>query len=106
MPDISDNHKSFAYIIGLCGSFLTLRESSVYFIHQSAKDFLLQQAVDEIFPSGMKAMHYSIFSRSLQVMSDKLRRDIYGLHSPGFPIDRVEKPEPDPLATIRYSCVY
>lgn len=28
-------------IIGLCGSFLTLRAHTVYFVHQSAKDFLL-----------------------------------------------------------------
>jgi hypothetical protein len=27
-------------IISLCGSFLTIREDTVYFVHQSAKDFL------------------------------------------------------------------
>ena len=31
-------------IISLCGSFLTLRERTVYFMHQSAKDFLLAKA--------------------------------------------------------------
>jgi hypothetical protein len=106
MPDISDNRKSLVNIIGLCGSFLTLRNSTVYFIHQSAKDFLLEKAADKIFPSGMNTVHYSIVSRSIQVMSDKLRHDIYGLHSPGFPIDRVEQPKPDPLAAVRYSSIY
>ena len=106
MPDISDNYNSLADIIGLCGSFLTLPDSTVYFIHQSAKDFLLEKAVDKIFPSRMKTVYYSIFSRSLQVISDKLRRDVYSLHDPAISIDQVEPRDPDPLAEVRYSCVY
>jgi hypothetical protein len=39
-------------------------------------------------------------------MSGTLRRDIYSLGNPGFPIHNVKNPEPDPLATIRYSYVY
>jgi hypothetical protein len=39
-------------------------------------------------------------------MSRTLRRDIYDLGSPGFPIDEVKKPESDLLAAIRYSCIY
>ncbi|KAH8782071.1 hypothetical protein BGZ57DRAFT_926059 [Hyaloscypha finlandica] len=39
-------------------------------------------------------------------MSRTLRRDIYGLHTPGFLIDSVKPPDPDPLSTARYSCVY
>ena len=106
-PDISGSHEFLADIIKLCGSFLTLRDPIVYFIHQSVKDFLLEKAMDKIFPSGIKTVHYSIFSRSLQAMPNKLcRRDIYGLRSPGFSIDRVKQPEPDPLAAVRYSCVY
>ncbi|KAH8645549.1 hypothetical protein BGZ61DRAFT_542707 [Ilyonectria robusta] len=31
-------------IIKSCGSFLTLREGVIYFVHQSAKDFLLKKA--------------------------------------------------------------
>jgi hypothetical protein len=31
-------------IIGFCGSFLTLREDTVYFVHQSAKEFLFAKA--------------------------------------------------------------
>jgi hypothetical protein len=39
-------------IVKLCGSFLTLRDRAISFIHQSAKDFLLHRIADEIFPSG------------------------------------------------------
>ena len=102
----SDDLESLEEIIGLCGSFLTIREGIVYFVHQSAKDFLLGKASDGIFPSGMQEVHYTIFSRSLQTMSRTLRRDIYGLHAPGFPVNQINKPKPDPLAQVRYSCIY
>ena len=102
----SDDLELLGEIIGLCGSFLTIRDDIVYFVHQSAKDFLLGKASDGIFPSGMQEVHYMIFSRSLQTMSRTLRRDIYGLRAPGFPIDQINEPEPDPLAAVRYSCIY
>ncbi|WPJ67032.1 hypothetical protein SMAC4_14111 [Sordaria macrospora] len=116
--DISDDPQSLEELIGLCGSFLTLRDQTVYFIHQSAKDFLLGNASDKagnqafletfkwIFPSGKEDVNYTIFSRSLDAMSTTLRRDIYGLRAPGFLSDKVQIPNPDPLATVRYSCVY
>jgi hypothetical protein len=93
-------------IIGLCGSFLTLQGETIYFVHQSAKDFLLTKAVAEVFPSGTEAVHHAIFARSLQAMAKTLRRDMYGLQELGFSIEDVKQPEPDPLASSRYSCVY
>jgi len=45
MPDdIPDNLESLEEIIKVCGSFLTLRKQIVYFVYQSAKDFLLGKA--------------------------------------------------------------
>jgi hypothetical protein len=92
--------------IGFCGSFLTIREGTIYFVHQSAKDFLLKNVSDNIFPSGVRDLHHTIFSRSLQVMSRTLRRDVYGLNVPAISIDEVKQPDPDPLAVARYSCLY
>src|SRR5262249_16227404 len=54
----------------------------------------------------MQSVHHSIFSRSLQIMSAKLKRDMYSLGQPGFPIDQVKQLEPDLLSPARYSCVY
>ncbi|WKT54165.1 hypothetical protein QSH57_004749 [Fusarium oxysporum f. sp. vasinfectum] len=93
-------------IIGSCGSFLTLRNGIIYFVHQSAKDFLLSKASDQILPSGAAHQHHAIFSRSLAAFSQTLERDVYELGFPGFPIDHVSPPDPDPLASIRYSCVF
>ncbi|EGO54028.1 hypothetical protein NEUTE1DRAFT_124378 [Neurospora tetrasperma FGSC 2508] len=91
---ICNNLEFLKDIIGLCGSFLTLREQTIYF------------AFDWIFPKGKEDVHYIIFLRLLDAMSTTLRRDIYGLRAPGFPNDKVQVPNPDPLATVRYSCVY
>lgn len=54
----------------------------------------------------MADVHYSIFLGSLRAMSETLRRNMYGLPSPGFPIDHVQQSKPDPLDAVRYSCVY
>lgn len=84
-------------VINKCNSFLTIRENRTYFIHQSAKDFLLERAFDRIFPSGKADIVYTMFLRSLKVMSKTFRRDMYSLYTPGFPIKKVDLLIPDPL---------
>ncbi|KAK4153208.1 hypothetical protein C8A00DRAFT_43834 [Chaetomidium leptoderma] len=106
LDGVSGDYEALAEIVGLCGSFLTLHKRTISFVHQSAKDFLLKQAHDEIFPSGIEDTHRTIFSRSLRAMRETLRRDIYNLGTPVFSIDNVRSPDPDPLAAVRYSCVY
>jgi hypothetical protein len=93
-------------IIKSCGSFLTIREGTVYFVHQSAKDFLLNEACDVIMPSGIAWQHHTVFSRSVNLLHELLRRDIYNLLHPGFHIDRVHTPNRDLLASICYACIY
>ena len=106
LEGMSDNLDSLGEIIGLCGSFLTIQEGTIYFVHQSAKDYLLTKAFDKIFPFGREEAHYVIFSRSLQAISRTLRRDIYNLRALGYPIERAKQPDPDPLAVSHYSCIY
>ena len=103
---ISANPNKVIKVVNKCGSFLTIRENHTYFIHQSAKDFLLGKAFNRIFPSSKAEVNYTIFSRSREIMSKTLQCDIYMLHAPGFPIDKVEPPVPDPLAVAQYSCLY
>ncbi|KAL5371773.1 hypothetical protein DPSP01_014016 [Paraphaeosphaeria sporulosa] len=106
LEDFVEDLESVRGIIGLCGSFLTLREDSVYFVHQSAKDFIFTNASHEVFPHGIEAAHQAIFSRSLAILSRTLQRDMYYLEALGTPIDNVQPPEPDPLGASRYPCVY
>jgi hypothetical protein len=108
LEDMSDDLDSLQEIIGLCGSFLTVREGTVYFVHQSARDYLLTdaEAVNKIFLSGIGDVHYVIFLRSLKAMTQKLQQDMYKLRLPGISINSVQVPDPDPLAPLRYPCVY
>ncbi|KAF1959162.1 HET-domain-containing protein [Byssothecium circinans] len=106
LEGMADDLESLCEIIGLCGSFLTIRGDTVYFVHQSAKDFLFTKSFHEIFPSGTEEAHYRIFSRSLQVMSTTLRRDMYSLRQLGYPAEQVKQPNPDLLAASRYSYIY
>jgi hypothetical protein len=107
LPTQVQNVNQFtASIVKMCGSFLTIQDDNVYIIHQSAKDFLSEEASHDIFPCGVGDVHHSIFLKSLEIMSRTLRRDIYSLRALGYPIERVKQPDPDPLAASRYSCIY
>jgi hypothetical protein len=106
LEDFVDDQGSVREIVSLCGSFLTLRDDTVYFVHQSAKDFLFAKAFDEVFPTGTGDAHRVIFSRSIAILTRTLHRDMYSLRALGFPIDDVEPPEPDLLAASRYPCIY
>ncbi|KJZ72271.1 hypothetical protein HIM_08312 [Hirsutella minnesotensis 3608] len=100
-----DNVESLKDIVWLCGSFLAIREQTIYLVHQSVKDFFSKNASAFIFPCGTSAVHWKLFCTSLQIM-ESLRRDVYGLGNPGVSIEDVGQPEPDPLAPARYSCLY
>jgi hypothetical protein len=93
-------------IISLCGSFLTLREDTVYFVHQSAKDFLFAKASNTVFPDGTECFHRDLFATSLTILHKTLRRDMYNLQAPGCPVEYVKPPIQDPLALSRYPCFH
>jgi hypothetical protein len=98
-------------IVRLCG-LLSIREDDkvVYFVHQSAKDYLIKheksEILSEIFPIGRAVGHSTIVSRSIEAMEKTLQRDVYRLQHPGLPVAKVTTPHPDPLAPIQYACVY
>jgi hypothetical protein len=77
--DISRQLQHIADMVKLCGSFLTLQDEEVYFIHQTAKDFLLSEDAKPFLSCEISQVHHSIFSRSLDALSRTLRRDIYNL---------------------------
>jgi hypothetical protein len=101
--DFSD--KELKEVIGECGSFLTLQEDIVYFVHQSAQDFLTDSAKSDIFPSGIQDQHYLIFRRSLDALMT-LTRNIYNLEFSGDLCTEISCPKPDPLSHLRYSCLH
>lgn len=106
MTDHVDDIESLNEIIAQCGSFLTVRDDYIYFIHYSAKGFLTKNAYSRIFPTGTSPVQFSILARALEAMSNTLRHDIYGIRLPGFPAEQIKPPDPDLLGEIRCSCVY
>ncbi|KAF3392418.1 hypothetical protein F1880_008932 [Penicillium rolfsii] len=104
--EIAGNARMMEKIVRKSGSFLTVRGKTVYFVHQSAKDYLIEKAGVSIFPSDLAAAHRRMFSLSLQIMNKVLRRDMYSLGALGTLIAEAKKPEPDPLAAAGYSCAY
>ncbi|KAG8664730.1 uncharacterized protein FPOAC1_013510 [Fusarium poae] len=64
-----DDYDDLPQIISSCGSFLTLREGVIYLVHQSAKEFLLNEVSDQVLTYGEVHQHHAIFSKSLTALS-------------------------------------
>jgi hypothetical protein len=103
---IAGRTKDVEALVKMCRSLLTVQGGAVYVVHQSAKDFLVNEVSGSFLSAEINQVHHDLFVRSLQVMCSELRRDIYGLQHPGFPVDQITRPDPDPLARAAYSCVY
>ncbi|KAJ6264400.1 Vegetative incompatibility protein [Drechslerella dactyloides] len=107
LPDgASDDDEYMTETIEFCGSFLRLRGRTILFVHQSAKDYLVGSKSVKAFPDWRIESQQKMIECSIQAMNGTLRRDIYGLRHPGYSIDDVKPPQPDPLALVRYACVY
>ncbi|KAJ1328869.1 ankyrin repeat domain-containing protein 50 [Microdochium nivale] len=91
-------------LVDLCASFVTIRNDTIRFIHQSAKDYL--DVLHTIFPRTREGEHQQVVTRCLKAMSNTLKRDVYGLDRPGFAGLDVVIPSPDPLLAVRYACTY
>ncbi|PTB66461.1 WD40 repeat-like protein [Trichoderma citrinoviride] len=72
----------------------------------AACDFLLR---DKMVAPRIGSQHYAVFSRSLQILSTTLRRDMYNLRHPGALIEEYapnQDQDQDVLRHARYSCIY
>jgi hypothetical protein len=106
--DVSNDIQELQYLVCSCGSFLTLREQTVYFVHQSAKDYFSTGNGSNIFPSGQTKAHGLVANRSLRFMSESLKRDICGLRRPGSLTREVENDIVGSHipAHVQYACCY
>ncbi|KAH6877188.1 Pfs, NACHT and WD domain protein [Thelonectria olida] len=99
---IPDSDKALEEIVDLCGSFLRFQNRTIYFVHDSAKQFLMDSPM--ALPSyAREKQHHAIFLSSLRIMNRTLRRDIMSL---GPLSNGTELAAADPLACLRYSCVH
>lgn len=91
-------------LVSMCGSFLTVVSNTVYFIHQSARDYLEAEQGNVVFAAGHEQIHRQIYFRSLKAMSDTLRQDICDLRDPG-PVTESSQFDWRALMPIKYSCL-
>ena len=106
--NISDDEGDIEELVGLCGSFLTVREQTVYLVHQSTKDYRSDGKRKDIFLLGQEYEHINTASLCLEKMSTILRKNICNLQAPGFSLGDVEQ------SSIRahipfyaqYACLY
>ncbi|KAI1159803.1 hypothetical protein F5B18DRAFT_559525 [Nemania serpens] len=93
-------------IVELCGSLLTIVDNTVYFVHQSAKDYLIEHASRLILGESVDAGHYTVMTRSIQVLSNTFKKNMCELPSLVSGIDTLRVLNPDPLDEMNYTSVY
>lgn len=96
-------------IAGSCGSFLIVREqNTVYFVHQSAKDYFTTGVGSSIFPSGQTQAHSQLACQLMQLMSESLKTDVCGLQRPGTLVQEIESGIVGRClpGQIQYACCY
>ena len=96
--ELSNDLQSLNDLVDRCGSFLTVQEEIIYFVHQSAKDYFKIGKGKHIFPLGLVDEHYKITRRSFQVMSDTLKRDICNIRMQDALISEMTNINREPLA--------
>jgi hypothetical protein len=91
-------------LVDKCGSFLTVKDDTVYLIHQSAKDYLLGNDRSKVREGATVRGHADISRLSIKAIST-LKRNIYDLPHPGFKLKDISL-VPDLLTPIQYACVF
>ncbi|KAF5247118.1 hypothetical protein FAUST_970 [Fusarium austroamericanum] len=99
-----ENTETLSNIVRSCGSFLAIRNSTVYTVHQSVKDFL--RGSHEVMKSGVAQQHCDVFLSSISMMHKGLHRDVFRLGDPGVLIDEIETPQSHALLTVGYACLH
>lgn len=89
----------------LCGSFLTLRDETVYLIHQSAHDWLVERHF-RLRNESLEKLHAFVFRNSFEGLGKALKQNIYDLPHFGVLTKEVKPPTDDPLSPIHYGCQY
>ena len=96
-------------IVDECGPFLRTKNTTVYLVHQSAKEYLGQDiskgSESWLRPEGPAEGHADICKCSIENMKG-LKNDIYELRQLGAASAEAKPPIHDPLARMGYSCVF
>ncbi|CAF9923197.1 MAG: hypothetical protein GOMPHAMPRED_002765 [Gomphillus americanus] len=95
------DNETMQELIQECGSFLTIREDMVEFIHLSAQDYIMEH---HALSRDADSVHHGIYLCSMHHLSRVLKRDIYEVDS-CIHVDKIVAPDPDPLGSS-YALIY
>lgn len=117
--DLANDDKFVAKLVHMCGPLLDIREGIVHLIHQSARDFLVEEQnwwtesrdLDQLEgESGTwkvtsrppRHIHIKFAERSIEVISRELRRNMFNLPALGASIEDYNPPSLASLGNIEY----
>ena len=106
VADLDEKLDGLEKLLGLCGSFLTVREETIYFVHQTAKDYLVTSESSQILLLDRKEEHCRILAQSLKAMSGTLRKDICNLGRPDVLLKELKAWNQGPLVHVGYACAF
>ncbi|KAI4940634.1 hypothetical protein J4E91_011295 [Alternaria rosae] len=99
--------QAVADLVSRCGSFLTVREGVVSFIHLSVKDFFTLGNDRQVFDNPLEEEQGQMTHCLLDAMDRTLRRDICSLQKPGARIQEATgRVQGSCLPQMAYACEY
>lgn len=103
LSEFRNNTTALTETVLLCCSFLTLRHgtTTVVFVHQSAREFVMNMAHKDIMPDGILEQHNKMFHASWEAVKEAMRHFI----NPGTKISW-SFPDGDRLEPLGYACTY
>ncbi|KAF3940190.1 hypothetical protein ABW19_dt0203732 [Dactylella cylindrospora] len=108
IANLSEDPSSVLELISRCGSFLFAQDGIVYFVHQSAKDFLESTAgtTHSAIPDGLVYWHQRIVENSIASFRQRLHRDVCQLKLPGFKVQDVTPEQLGRIGDMNYPCSF
>jgi hypothetical protein len=105
--DLCNDVQAVVDLVSRCGSFLTIRDGILSFIHLSAKDYFLVGKGQQVFDGLPAEEQGRMADRLLDAMDSTLRRDMCSLQKPGVRIcEAASRVRGSCLPQIAYACEY
>lgn len=94
-------------VVNNCGSFLTVRNGSVYFVHTSVKDYLDSSIChDVIHPESAAHSHLNVVLNGLNQMDHTLKANMHNLADPDSTLNDIDIPQDSPTLVFHYASVF
>ena len=106
--EFRDSLQSVQELVESCGSFLSVREEYVFFVHQSAKDYFTTGKGANVFPIDVWTDHKNAAHLCFELISNNLRRNIAGFDAPDASPDDLEHGSLDIVIpkAVQYACLF